>query len=216
VNIYRYDLGDFQLFFDIFSGNSGSKFTHHHDSLLSYVIFYKGEEILVDPGKATFLSPSGYHLNFRHNGIWSSKCVLRPVQRFFMPPVFLKNSIGIKIACESNALIIRAENFITGFKKSICIKESCGKIFFSESLESNRALGEVGFSHCFSGMDVSRADLNLYMFKSLIIKYDEAMKDGLVDRAIDYGETERVASLSSHIKAIGRSASVGWSIASER
>ncbi len=212
MNTYRHDVGDFQIFFDVFSGNSGSKFTHHHDSLLSYAIYYRGEEILVDPGRSSFVLPSDYHFNYRHNGLWSSNSKLRPIPRFFMPPVFLKDAIDIKISNNPSVFDITAENLITGFKKSIRIQQSCEKVIFSEMLESNKKLGVIGFTHCFSGLDLFPSNEFIYKFKNLIIEYGQAMKDSLVDRAISYGEVERVTSLSFHAEYIGKKVSTQWGI----
>ena len=189
MNVQRINFGKFVIFINVFSGNAGANFTHHHDDLLSYVLYDSGREILIDPGMPNFLRPNEFSLNYRHNGIWCEEGLLRPMARFFTPRSFFSDAIKLNILWDGLSFSASAQNIYTGDERVLHITGDYSKIQVIETYRRTFGLSSFGFTHCFADDVLNHHSPNKIKFAGLEFSYDRKVSVAMrCDRALAYGE----------------------------
>lgn len=191
MNVQRFDLGHLVWFINIFTGNAGAKYSHHHEDLLSYVLYDHGREILIDPGRPSYLKPSDFYRSERHNGIWCRDSMLRPVARFFTPRAFMVGAIELSIQSDGNAFHAHARNRRTGVERSLAISGSQDQVRVVETWKKPWARGRYGFTHCFANQPLTQQAPNNLSFLGLDFTYGAAISVSPSERAIAYAEPDR-------------------------
>lgn len=189
MNVQRFDANDFVFFLNIFTGNSGTELTHHHDDFLSYVVFYKNEEILIDLGRPNYRDSSPWVNSASHNGIFAEDIYFRPVSRFFVPRSFSKNSIDLQVKKDGDRLEAKATNVHTGYSKSISITQIPHGLLISEMLENTNRTHDFRYAHHFPAGSIEFKTREIVYFGNIEIKYHTADLEILPSkRSRAYGE----------------------------
>jgi hypothetical protein len=201
MNIRRFDFGQFVMFVDSFTGNAGANFSHHHDDLLSYVIYDHGHEILVDPGMPSYLQPSEFPCSYRHNGIWCMNSMLRPLARFFTPRAFFENAIELNIESDTHSVHARAFNRYTGAERSLFIEGDEKGIRAHEIYQGCICSSRLGFTHCFADGVLHVYNPREISFAGLDFFYSHDVVVTPSYRAVAYGEPNRAHQISAQVVA---------------
>lgn len=208
MNIERIDIGDYIFFLNVFKNNSGLINSHHHNDLLSYVLYKGSEEVLIDPGLPSYLRPSDYSHSFRHNGIWSSEDYLRPTNRFYYPRAIICNAISLDIRKNKNTFSARARNRYTHAVRTFSVELAAKTIYVHETLTMPLERSQIGFVHYFPNQPLKMVGNLAFQFGQTKLNYYQKVSTAQSDRAVAYGEPDRAICLSCNPR-IGE---MKWSI----
>ncbi|MEN9902235.1 MAG: Heparinase II/III-like protein [Pseudomonadota bacterium] len=199
ANIVRVNFGDFVVFVNVFTSNAGALLAHNHDDLLSYVIYDKGHEILVDPGMPCYLKPNHFPYGCRHNGVWSAQSMLRPVARFFTPREFFANAIELDLKHDASCFYAVARNKYTKHERKLKIEGDALGIRVHEIYIPKPNKGNIGFTHCFADNTFAQVGARSVEFAGLKFEYSSQIVAAASDRVLAYGEPRRAHQINAQV-----------------
>lgn len=215
MNVERVDLGDFIFFVNVFTGNSGTEYTHHHDDLLSYSVFLKDRELLIDLGRPSYAHTSPWVNAQSHNGMWSEQQFLRPVSRFFFPRAFSINAIDLTFQRNDDGFKASAFNRLTNSSRWLhaCIQQD--RVEVSEGQTCNNARSAHHFSHFFPSAEIKLLSSSQLQIHGVIFSYDCKVRLKSASRSAAYGKIGPASKIYFDV-GIGHSCKCDWGIQIDR
>lgn len=197
MNIERIEIGDLVFFLNVFKNNNGSVNSHHHNDLLSYVLYKGGEEVLIDPGQPSYLKPSDYSHGFRHNGLWSSEDYLRSANKFYYPRKLFRDAISLDIDKSKNSFSATARNRYTQAVRTFRVELAGKTTYVEETLRIPVKNDQQGFVHYFPNHGLKMQGERSIQFGRTKVNYSHKVLSVQSDRAVAYGEPDRAICVSS-------------------
>lgn len=211
MNVKRIDLGDFIFFVNVFTGNSGTEYTHHHDDLLSYSVFLADRELLIDLGRPSYAQSSPWVNGQSHNGLWSEERFLRPVSRFFFPRFFSKDAIDLAFEKTSDGFKASAYNRLTKSSRWLHVTTVQDSVNISEGQSCQSAQAAHHFSHFFPSSEIDLMSNNQLRIQGVIFSYGQEIQLKPASRSAGYGKTGPASEICFDV-GIGNSCDCSWEI----
>ncbi|WP_445678483.1 heparinase II/III domain-containing protein [Radicibacter daui] len=198
MNCVRADFDDFTVFVSVF--RPGKSFYHHgHEDCLSYVLYLRGREILIDPGRPDYGAEGNFFVgSAAHNGLSDVARPVRPQTRFFFSSRLNREPAHLKWDVDREQAVFKATNSLTGSSRSLVIeRQRHGCLRFREALAS-APLRPV-FTHVFADLDATSDGPDRIRAGGATLTYldlPEAVTLRQAERGKDYGEIESCQRLS--------------------
>lgn len=191
MNVFRFDTEGFVFFINCYTANAGGEFAHHHDDLLSYVVFDKTKELLIDIGRLNYDEKSPWVDKKNHNGLNAESFHLRPCARAFMPRKWYLGAIQLNIANIESGVQLTAKNKYTNAEKVLVIRRgNTNVVEVEEKLSMEDSIGRAMFVHIYPDAELDRCNSKIRI-ADVSVEYNKGFDISMIERATAYGVKKR-------------------------
>lgn len=216
-NCVRLDFEPFTFFIPVFR-NADSFFAHAHEDTLSYVVFAHGDEVLIDPGRRSFLAADrASALAPAHNGLCDATAAIAPLRRFFFNRALRAEPVDAGSAEIPGGVRFWARNRLLGVKRELkIVAAQQGSVLVEEEFESLSGNPDMRFSHLFAGSGTRLvANTAVTSANGCTIEYGVppqtlVLKD--TNRSKSYGESEAAQRIVAQLAATAGRATMRWTL----
>jgi len=186
MNVDCLKFNDFLIYVNTFTGNNCLGLSHAHEDLLSYSIFSRGKEVMVDCGRSNY-STKSLTTQEAHNGLQLCDRPIRPAIRWFNRKSAWWGAIGITLGGNLiNEWKYSAINKNTGDEKSVQIKFHNHFITIDESYTTNLKKPRFSLIHNYPAQPFFSVEENVFRTDEIVVRYGFKIKAGISKRAQAY------------------------------
>ncbi len=134
-NLVRLDFGEVTFFLSTFR-NPDAIHAHAHEDSLSYVVYRGADEVLIDPGLASYTrADAGFRSSGAHNGLADPDRPVAPRRRFFFNRALRAEPGELDISRGADGARLTAANRLLGIRREISISRvAAGTVRVEERL----------------------------------------------------------------------------------
>lgn len=187
MNVDVFSCKNILVFTNIFTNNNSLGLSHSHEDLLSYCIFWRGKELLIDSGRLSY-STKNLTGQSSHNGLFLQGRPLRPVQRWFSGKTDWHEAVNITIAGNQiDEKIYSAINKITGDQKTVNFKIFEHSIQINECYKTAKKNPIFSLANSFAATAfASVSDKRIFQTDKIVVKYSFDIKASSQERAKEF------------------------------